>query len=190
VTADVSALILAGGRASRLGGVAKHELVVDGAPIFTRQVTVLAPRVAEILVSSPRDVPGYRTIRDSIEGAGPLAGIAAGLVAARTPWLLVVAGDMPYLSGPLVDLMLAARRDDIDAVGVRVGPLPEPLLCVLHTRLSATVEQTVAAGRFKASGVLTDGAVRVGWIDEPALRAIDPDLRSLVNINEPEDLRR
>jgi molybdopterin-guanine dinucleotide biosynthesis protein A len=59
----VSALILAGGKATRFGGIAKHLLVVDGETIFARQVRVLAPRVAEILVSCADDIPGYRTVR-------------------------------------------------------------------------------------------------------------------------------
>src|SRR4051812_38952151 len=134
--ADVSALILAGGRATRMGGVAKHELVIGGETIFARQCRVLAPRVAEILVAAPGDVAGYRTVRDPIEGAGPLAGIAAGLAATRTPWLLVVAGDMPGLSGELIDDLVAVD-DAHDAIGVRAGALPEPLLCTLHVRVRA-----------------------------------------------------
>ena len=189
-TVPVSALILAGGRATRLGGIAKHEIVIGGETIFARQVKVLAPRVTEILVSASRDVAGYRTVRDVIAGAGPLGGIAAGLAAATTPWLLVVAGDMPNLEPAVIDLMLAARRDEVDAIGLRVGELPEPLLSVLHARAGAAVERRLAAGRFKASGLLTDEGLRVHWIDETALRAIDPDLNGLVNVNEPEDLRR
>jgi molybdopterin-guanine dinucleotide biosynthesis protein A len=187
---DVSALILAGGLATRLGGVAKHELVIDGETILARQVGVLAPRVSEIVISSARDVAGYRTVRDVASGVGPLAGIAAGLAAMTTPWLFVVAGDMPYLDGAILDLMLAARRPDLDAIGLRVGELPEPLLCLLHARSRGAVERRVAAGRFKASGLLTDENLRVHWIEELALRAIDPDLTALINVNQPEDLRR
>src|SRR5438067_7336736 len=101
---EVSAVILAGGRATRLGGVAKHEILVGGEPIFARQVRVLAPRVSEILVSGPA-IAGYRSVSDSKAGAGPLAGIAAALVAVRTPWLLVLAGDMPYITGELIDAL-------------------------------------------------------------------------------------
>lgn len=202
---DVSALILAGGKASRMGGVDKRELVVDGRTIFARQCEVLAPLVAEIIVSAPRDIAGYRTVADAIAGAGPLAGIAAGLAAATTPWLLVIAGDMPFVSTALIDLMLGATRDEparaggaasaaraneIDAVGVRIGELPEPLLCVLHARARDAVERRLASRRFKASGLLTDEALRVAWIEESALRAIDPELRALFNVNRPDDLAR
>jgi molybdopterin-guanine dinucleotide biosynthesis protein A len=179
---DVSALILAGGKATRFGGIAKHLLVVDGETIFARQVRVLAPRVAEILVSSTEDIAGYRTVRDSVAGAGPLAGIAAGLAAAKTPWLLVVAGDMPYLDGDMIDHMIALAPFDPDAIGVRVGDLPEPLLCLLHTRVLPTVEHRLASRRFKASGLFTHESLRVRWL------TCDADPRSFRNVNSPEDL--
>lgn len=193
---DLSALILAGGKASRLGGIAKHELVIDpadGRTIFARQVELLAPRVAEILVSSAMDIPGFRTVRDAVSGAGPLAGIASGLSASRTDWLLVVAGDMPHITGDLLDRMsveanpyTSSPDDDLvgrplSAVGVRSGGLPEPLLCVLHRRVLPVVERRIAAGRYKASGLLTDEGLRVTWID-----AADP--AALRNVNSPEDL--
>ena len=195
--ADVTALILAGGKATRLGGVDKRELVVEGRTIFARQCEVLAPRVAEILVSSPRPVPGYRTVVDAVPGAGPLAGIAAGLAAAATLWLLVVAGDMPFVSGALIELLLARAsgdssdggEDSVDAVGIRIGELPEPLLCLLRVAAARpVVEARLAGARLKASRLLTDGELRVAWITEPAVRAIDPDLRALFNVNEPRDL--
>ena len=179
---DVSALILAGGKATRFGGIAKHLLVIDGETIFARQVAVLAPRVAEIMVSSADDIAGYRTVRDSVADAGPLGGIAAGLAAARTPWLLVVAGDMPDLDGTLIERMIRhSGGEHADAVGVRVGDLPIPLLCLLHRRVLPTVERRLASRRFKASGLLTQEGLRVRWLE-------DADPRSLRNVNSPEDL--
>lgn len=185
---DVTALILAGGRATRLGGVAKHELVIAGQTIFARQVAVLAPRVHEIVVASPRDVAGHRTVRDAVAGAGPLAGIAAGLAAMTTPWLLVVAGDMPHLHGASLDLLLDAARDGLDAVAARVGGLPEPLVCVLHARARAPIERRLAAGQYKASAVLTDAGLEVAWVHERELRALDPELRGLADVDVPDDL--
>ena len=177
----VSALILAGGKATRLGGIAKHEIMIAGRSIFERQVAVLAPRVAEIIVSGA-DIAGYRSVRDQLAGAGPLAGIAAGL-AVITDWLLVIAGDMPYLTGELVDALIAARAPELDAVGIRIGDLPEPLCCLLHARTRDTVERRLAAGRFKASGLLTDEGLRVRWLT-------DADPAALRNLNSPSDLPR
>lgn len=183
-----SAVILAGGRATRMGGAAKHALVVDGQTILARQVEVLAPRVAEILVSALQPVAGFRTVHDAEPGLGPLAGIAAGLAAAATEWLVVVAGDMPHLSGALVDRMLAYARA-VDAVGIRIAGRPEPLLCVLRVACwRPIVAARIAARRLKASALLTEEDVRVRWIEEAEVREIDPGLRALHNVNSPDDL--
>lgn len=188
---DVTALILAGGRATRLGGVDKRTLQIDGASIFERQCAVLAPLCAEILVSTPGAVPGYRTVADPAPGGGPLAGIAAGLAHATTPWLLVVAGDMPHLSAPVLRLLLGAATGDVDAVGIRIDALPEPLLCLYRVAaVRPRVEARLAAGRLKASALLTDEGLEVAWVEGAELRAIDPDLRALTNINTPADLER
>ena len=66
IASDVTALILAGGKATRFGGIAKHELVIGGRTIFDHQTAILAPRVAEILVSAPEDIAGFRTVRDAV----------------------------------------------------------------------------------------------------------------------------
>lgn len=190
---DVTALVLAGGKGTRLGGADKTALVVEGQTIFERQCAALLPRVAEIIVSSPRVHSTYRTVADAVPDAGPLAGIAAGLAAATTPWLLTLAGDMPHVSGAWLDLMLSrtgGRNDPVDAVGIRIGGLPEPLFCVLRVEpCLPIVAQKLAARAFKASGLIEDASLRVNWIDEAEARALDPELRGLHNINAPEDLR-
>jgi molybdopterin-guanine dinucleotide biosynthesis protein A len=181
-----TALILAGGRATRLGGIVKATLDVGGETIFERQTRLLAPRVVEIVVatgSASWDPAPHRTVQDSVAGAGPIAGIAAGLAAVTTPWLLVVAGDMPDLTGELFDRVIGAASDTIDAVGIRIGDLPEPLLCALRVAAARpVVERRLAEGRLKASALLTDAGLRVAWIDD-----VDP--AAVRNINTPADLR-
>ena len=214
----ISALILAGGRATRMGGIDKTALIVDGETIFARQMRVLAPRVTEIIVSvgaeeeigsaaktprlqaesfsarSAKETSSWslgvlaanhllRTVTDSIVGAGPLSGVHAGLEACATPWMLVVAGDMPHLDGGVIDRMIAAATDDFDAVGIRIDGLPEPLFCLL--RVSAAREaiaRRFAEGKRKASELLTSSGLRVAWLEGVARVA-------LTNINTPDDLR-
>jgi len=189
---DVTAVILAGGKATRMGGADKRQLVVDGQTIFERQVAVLAPRVAEIVVSAGRPVAGFRTVADAEPGLGPLAGIAAGLAAARTTWLLVLAGDMPHVSGALVELLMSPLGDECDAVGIRIGGRPEPLCTILRVApWLPIVRARIATRRLKAAALLVDGSeddVRVQWIEEAEVREIDPGLHALRNVNAPEDL--
>ena len=189
-SADVDALILAGGKATRMGGVAKHLVVVDGRTILERQLAVVQPRVRHVLLSLPAGSTALdervRVVRDARSDLGPLAGIAAGLAATEAAWLLVVAGDLPYLSAELVQLLLDRRAGE--AVGIRVGELPEPLLCALRVAPARTaLEALLAAGKQRASALITTLATT--WIDEPELRALDPELRALTNVNRLEDLR-
>lgn len=199
---DVSALILAGGRATRMGGIAKHEIVVQGETILARQARVLRESVSDdIIVSSAVDIPGFRTVRDKHEGIGPLGGIEAGLAAATTHWLLVVAGDMPYLSGMLIDLMLdiaqsagghsaeehAPTFEGVHAIGLARKKLPEPLFCLVRVpRAREVVGAMIEARNFKASSLLD--ALGASYVPEKLARACDPDLLALKNINEPSDL--
>lgn len=191
MTAAVTALILAGGRATRMGGVDKTALVVDGETIFARQVRVLAPRAREIVVSlggpptgsDPASGHGLRTVVDAVAGAGPLAGVHAGLAACTTPWLLVVAGDMPHLDGALIDRMIGAASESVDAVGIRIDGLPEPLFCLLRVGPAReAIERRFAEGKRKASELLTDSGLRVAWLE-------DIDRAALTNLNTPDDLR-
>lgn len=186
---DVTALILAGGKATRLGGVDKHALVVEGETILARQAAALRPCVADILVSSGRDIAGFRTVADAIPDLGPLGGIAAGLAATATTWLFVVAGDMPHIHRALIERVLSHADREADAVGIRIGGLPEPLCTALRVDVwRPLVAARIAARRLKASSLLTDEEVRVRWMEEAEVRDIDPTLRALHNVNVPGDL--
>jgi molybdopterin-guanine dinucleotide biosynthesis protein A len=199
---SISALILAGGRATRMGGIPKHEIVVGGETILTRQRRALR-YFEEILVSSPIDIAGVRTVRDAPEheGIGPLAGIAAGLAATRWTWLFVVAGDMPDLSlpliGHLVDLVDHAGRyseadhrptwENVHAIGVKRNDLPEPLFSVLRvSRAREVVLSMIEAREYKASKLLD--ALHARYASDERLRELDPGGRALRNINEPGDI--
>ncbi len=190
--ADVTACILAGGRARRLGGALKPLLVVEGESILARQRAVLAPRAAELVIAvagpGPLTTQGVRAVIDTVADAGPLAGLDAGFAASDRPWLLAVAGDMPYLAAAVLDALLAAAGDGVDAVVPRVSGYPEPL-CALYRRSAAQViARHLGEGRRRTQGILDELAV--AWLDEPALRLLDPELVTFTNVNEPGQLSR
>jgi molybdopterin-guanine dinucleotide biosynthesis protein A len=95
--------------------------------------------------------------------------------------MLVIAGDMPFITAELIDSLIAARAPELDAIGLEVGGLPEPLCCLLHARTRASVERRLAAKRYKASGLLTDEGLAVRWLT-------DADPAALRNLNSPADM--
>jgi molybdenum cofactor guanylyltransferase len=208
---EVAAAIIAGGEARRLGGRVKALLEIEGRSVLDRQLDVLAPRCAAIAISS-NDAAPFRdrslpVIPDRQPGLGPLAGIAAALAWCPAPYLLVVAGDMPYIHPGIVDLLLA-HRGEADAVVPFIAGLPEPLFAVYARTSLPVVERRLAAGRRKVAGLvvpetrgdgLDDGVdaglgaglgtrLSVCRVDEPALRAVDPRLRCFTNVNSAADL--
>jgi molybdopterin-guanine dinucleotide biosynthesis protein A len=118
-----SALILAGGKGSRIG-YDKKKLLINGKSVIGSLVTRLRDIFDEIIVSSNNefDCKGITVLSDDI-GAGPLAGIYRGLKSCRSKYLYVIACDMPYISADYITFIknrtahslcdvCAAQRDD------------------------------------------------------------------------------
>jgi molybdopterin-guanine dinucleotide biosynthesis protein A len=117
-----SAAILAGGKASRFGGQEKSALVVDGRTILERQLSELSPVASEILIVGAAGAPaGVRVVPDIVPGAGPLGGLHTALTEAACEVVVVVACDMPYVSGPFM-AHLAGLAADADAGIIRCVP--------------------------------------------------------------------
>jgi molybdopterin-guanine dinucleotide biosynthesis protein A len=188
-----AAAILAGGRATRMGGGAKPLLAVGGRTILERQLAALAGLVDEVLLVASAPWPeayrrsGVRLVEDLHPGGGPLAGIEAALAATRADAVLVVGGDMPCLHPAALALVLAARPD-ADAAAPRVGGYLEPLHARYARRLRAQVSARLARGERSVAALL--GAVDVAVVEEDALRAADPSLLTVANVNTPGDLAR
>jgi molybdopterin-guanine dinucleotide biosynthesis protein A len=189
---EVAAAVIAGGAATRLGGQNKPALVVGGRSIAERLLEALRATFARVLVVANQPEPwralGAEVTPDLRRGAGPLAGVHAALVAtAGHPGVVCVAGDMPFVEPALLAL-LRDHAPEAWAVVPRVAGRAEPLLARWGRACLPVVEAHLDAGE-RAAHAIFDG-VRTAWLDEPALRAVDPELRSLANVNTPEDLRR
>lgn len=190
---DAAAALISGGKASRLDGRVKALIEIGGRTILERQLDVLRPRFPAIAIAANDATPyqgtGLPVLADQVLGQGPLAGIAAALRWCRRPYLLVVAGDMPYLDPRVIDRLLGRRWPGVDAVAPFVGDEPQPLFALYARRCLAAVERRLAAGQRKASGLLTEEGLTVRRIYEAELRGIDSDLRCLTNVNSVADIR-
>ncbi|HEY2903455.1 MAG TPA: molybdenum cofactor guanylyltransferase [Polyangia bacterium] len=191
-----AAAIIAGGRGTRLGGQVKGLITVDGRRIVDRQRDTLAAVFAPVVLVASDPAPwrdcGLVVVPDRVADAGPLGGIDAALAhfaAAKTEVdaVVCVAGDMPFLNEDLLRL-LRDHQPDAPAAVPRVGENAEPLLARYALSLSAAVTARLAGGDFAVHRWLA--GVAVAWIDEVALRAVDPSLRSFFNVNTPADQER
>ncbi len=190
-----SAIILAGGLGTRLARQDKAVVVLDGETLLGRvhgrlasltdDVVIvlrsdqeLGPALAEAATGATivRDLPGY---------GGVLAGMSAGLEAARHEWSLCVACDMPFVQIPLVRHMWSLHRG-WDAVVPRLPAGLEPLHAFYHQRCLTPLRLALSEGQRRV--VSFYARLRVRYVDDGEIVRYDPQHLSFFNINTPEDL--
>lgn len=189
---DISAIVLAGGRSRRFG---RDKLVepLAGRPLLEHAIAAVGPLAQEtIVVTAPdeaRDVPeGTILVRDPTSFEGPLVGLLTGLHRASRPVALVVGGDMPTMV-PSVLWAVIARLEDptVDAVVLEDGGERRPLPAAVRTAPAiAAAERLVAGGERRLQALFE--ALATAAIDEATWRALDPDGRTLLDVDTPADL--
>jgi molybdopterin-guanine dinucleotide biosynthesis protein A len=136
---------------------------------------------------------GVEVVEDAREGRGPLQGLAAGLAAVRedATAAYVSSTDVPLLHPRFVRRVVAALDVDVDVVLPEVAGFPQPLAAVYRTALVDLVERLVAEDRMRPAFLFEACRVRRldagALLEDPALAALDPELTSVLNLNEPSD---
>ena len=128
--------------------------------------------------------------RDAIEDEGPLRGLAAGLEVADARWVVLAGGDMPDLQTAVLWEMLRASLET-GAVAVSLADQGEerPLPCVLRSAPAAeAVDALLEAGRRSLRDLLA--AVSAVVIDEATWTSLDPERKTLIDVDEPTDIGR
>lgn len=184
-------MILAGG-ASRRMGRDKLPLKVGDMTLLDRVHEALASHCAEILVVGGGGYasPETRRIFDLRPSRqGPLAGIEAALIAARFRNVFIAAGDMPFVTGDLVNYLLSLLSDHVPAVVPHFGGRSHPLCAAYRRESKPVVSGALDRGVRSVRGLL-EGLPGVRYAGEEELRRFgDPNLL-LTNVNSPEDLTR
>jgi molybdopterin-guanine dinucleotide biosynthesis protein A len=126
-----------------------------------------------------------RVVVDEVPDCGPLMGIYTGLRVVQASYAFVCAVDTPLLQPSLLTFLLAQCCADTLVVPV-VGGLPQVLLALYPRALLGVIEERLRAGRRDPRSLLEVAATR--YISEEQLREVDPDLRSFLNVNTPEEL--
>ncbi|BBP05996.1 molybdenum cofactor guanylyltransferase [Sulfuriferula plumbiphila] len=184
----ISAIILAGGAGRRMGGQDKGLVKLHDLPLVVHVLARILPQVDEILISANRNLDDYRAlgypvVMDVTDGfQGPLAGVLAGLHAARHEWVLTVPCDTPLLPADLVQQLVAPLLAGHAEIAVAsAGGRAHPAIMVCARRLVDDLDQYLAGG----------GRAVHGWQARHRTSGVEfADAAAFVNVNQPEDLLR
>ncbi len=188
----VTAAVLAGGRSQRMG-VDKTLLQFDGESLVARVADIAAQVCAHVMVVTNRPeaiaeagLPANVAVfADEVAYQGPLGGLVTALTQSEDEWVLALAADMPWLE-PSVIRALWDARDGAQAVLPTSEKGPEPLLALYHTSCLPEARRVLESGRRRLVAILPK--VKTVEVSLDTLRRVDPGLRSLVNVNTPEEL--
>jgi molybdopterin-guanine dinucleotide biosynthesis protein A len=154
---QITGLILAGGKGTRMGGVDKGLQLFRGKPMAQRVLQRLQPQVGALLINANQHTDTYAQLGapvwpDEFPGfAGPLAGLHAGLSHCETPYLVTAPCDSPFLPANLVDKLsaaLIASQADIAVAVTGDGPTQQrhPVFCLLAAHLKDDLADYLGKG--------------------------------------------
>jgi molybdenum cofactor guanylyltransferase len=195
---SITGLVLAGGRGQRMGGVDKGLQILHGKPLAAHVLARLAPQVGALAISANRNREAYSALgapwhasvlADTLpDFPGPLAGLLAGLRAARTEWLLTAPCDSPWLPADLAERLgnaaLTHRQAGADIVTATTvdaeGTVSlHPVFALVRTSLADDLAAFLDAGERK---------VRAWYARHTATEVAFDDERAFYNINSLQEL--
>ena len=186
----IAAAILTGGKASRLGGIAKGMLVGAGdIPLLERLINELAIAGVHEVILSANDPQHYARfgkplVADLHPGAGPLGGIEASLdyLAKSCESVIFLPCDLPNISAVEITALIRAHQSTPDRIVLAGTPEKEhPLCAVVPVGKLSAVSAAIRAGHYGVGRLWHELAATTVRMDNPA---------SFLNINTPEDLHR
>ena len=144
---------MAGGRATRMGGVDKGLVPIHGRPMIAWVIDALRPQVSDVLINANRNHDRYGEFACPViddgdsDFRGPLAGMVSAMQAARTPYIAVVPCDSPLIGGELVARLYAAAASSGAPIaaahdGERLQPVFALLSCDLLDDLAGYLDDT------------------------------------------------
>ena len=152
----VTGIILAGGRARRMGGRDKGLLKLSGKPMVEQVLDALKPQVTRLIINANRNLEaygayGYPVVADEYgEFCGPLAGMASGMKAATTPLVLTVPCDAPFIPDDLAARLYAALiHEHADLSVVRWAGRLQPVFTMMRSSLLPSILAFLETGERK-----------------------------------------
>lgn len=187
---NVSAVILAGGKSSRMGRP-KSLLPFDGEPLIAHILRKLKNEFAEVIVVAepnqelPPPLP-VKLIRDELPFQGPVGGMYYGLRATSAEIGFVTSCDAPFLNARLIESIVALGDADV-AVPFWEGRL-QPLHAAYRRTAISCLKQQLDDGVLRPTSLYEKVTTRI--VSEQEVRQIDPEELSFINLNTPDEYQR
>ncbi len=196
---DITALVLAGGRGTRMGGVDKGLQPFGGLPLALHAARRVQPQVGQVMLNANRHLSEYAAwglpVCPDADGsfAGPLAGFAAGLAHCTTDWLLTVPCDTPLFPTDLAARLAQAAQQADAPIAMAAAPHLEggsaprlrthAVFCLVSVALHGDLEQFLAAGGRRVQQWSARHRCAIAAFDGP-----HDDPQAFANANTPEEL--
>ena len=186
---QITAVILAGGRGSRMGGVDKGLVDFNGQPLIEHVIQAISTQVRTLLINANRNLVryqrfGYPVVADSLNDyQGPLAGFLAAMEMAQTPYIVTVPCDGPLLADDLVERLAGALENDEAEIAVaHDGQRMQPVYALIPVALKQSLQRYLEGG---------DRKIDLWYAQHRVALADFSDLQStFVNINTKEERDR
>jgi molybdopterin-guanine dinucleotide biosynthesis protein A len=189
---QITGLVLAGGRASRMGGVDKGLQPYQGLPLALHAMLRLAPQVGQTMINANRNLAAYESMGAPVwpdamtDYPGPLAGVLAGLEHCETPYLATVPCDSPHFPTDLVARLAAALSQENAQIamaatrGADSGLQVQPVFCLISTNLLASLMTFLQTGERKIDR----------WTQRhPCATVVFEDAQAFANANTAAELQ-
>jgi molybdopterin-guanine dinucleotide biosynthesis protein A len=186
----ISAAVLAGGAATRFDGRVKSKIIIDGATIISRIISVLGDIFDELIIISnnPEEFSGFsfcKIVQDEIRGAGPLGGIHAAMKASSNNGVFIFAGDMPFLDRAIINKIADAYKEsDCDALIPIIGENIEPLHSVYRSSLAENLGSYLRSNQ----GFAVRDYIKTLNVMYLKLEGSERTKIAFTNINSPSDI--
>lgn len=191
---DITAVILAGGRGSRMGGTDKGLQNFNGTPMALHALLRVGSQVGYCMINANRNLSAYESFGADVwsdgsdEFAGPLSGFVVGLEHCETPYLLTVPCDTPFFPQDLASRLLRGLQDDDRAGGADIamaahGGHTQPVFCLIKNELLESLLAFMKAGGRKIDAWTATQRTVLVHFDEPR-----DDARAFANANTLAEL--
>jgi molybdopterin-guanine dinucleotide biosynthesis protein A len=181
---DITGIILAGGKSSRMGSE-KGLILLHDKPFIQHSIEALQPLVNEIIIvssNSDYDTFGVKRVEDMIPDSGPVAGLHAGLTHSTTKENLVISCDVPLLTTSLLKKLLSHTKEDYDIIQFEAEGKTIPLIALYKKHCANKCEELLIHGERRLRKL-------VMTLKTKTISVIEKEHVLVTNMNTIEDLK-